>query len=100
VPVEDVGRFEQEFLDFVQRQRGGIYDSIRETRDLTDDTANGLKEAVDEFRKGFQVSSGDLLVQDEPVEPADEEDVDQETVARRVRRQERNSRQQGSGGQN
>ena len=105
VPVEDVDRFEQEFLDFVQRQRGGIYDSIRETRDLTDDTASGLKEAVDEFRKGFQVSSGDLLVQDEPVEPADEEDVDQETVARRVRRQERdsgqrNSRQQGSGGQN
>ena len=100
VPVEDVDRFEQEFLDFVQRQRAGLYDSIRETRDLTDDTASGLKEAVDEFRKGFQVSSGDLLVQDEPVEPADEEDVDQETVARRVRRQERNSRQQGSGGQN
>jgi F-type H+-transporting ATPase subunit alpha len=100
VPVEDVGRFEQEFLDFVQRQRAGIYDSIRETRDLTDDTASGLKEAVDEFRKGFQVSSGDLLVQDEPVEPADEEDVDQETVARRVHRQERNSGQQGAGGQN
>ena len=100
VPVEDVGRFEQEFLDFVQRQRAGLYDSIRETRDLTDDTASGLKEAVDEFRKGFEVSGGGLLVQDEPVEPADEEDVDQETVARRVRRQERNSRQQSSGGQN
>jgi F-type H+/Na+-transporting ATPase subunit alpha len=100
VPVEDVSRFEQEFLDFVQRQRAGIYDSIRETRALTDDTASGLKEAVDEFRKGFQVSSGDLLVQDEPVEPADEEDVDQETVARRVPRPERNSRQQGSGGKN
>jgi F-type H+-transporting ATPase subunit alpha len=103
VPVEDVGRFEQEFLDFVQRQ-GGIYDSIRETRDLTGDTANALKEAVDEFRKGFEVSSGGLLVQDEPVEPADEEDVDQETVARRVRREkrdsgQRDSRQQGSGGQ-
>jgi F-type H+-transporting ATPase subunit alpha len=100
VPVEDVGRFEQDFLDFVQRQRGGIYDSIRETRALTDDTASALKEAVDEFRKGFQVSGGGLLVQDEPVEPADEEEVDQETVARRVRRQGRNSRQQGSGGQN
>jgi F-type H+/Na+-transporting ATPase subunit alpha len=100
VPVEDVGRFEQDFLDFVQRQRGGIYDSIRETRALTDDTASALKESVDEFRKGFQVSGGGLLVQDEPVEPADEEDVDQETVARRVRRQGRNSRQQGSGGQN
>jgi len=105
VPVEDVGRFEQEFLDFVQRQQGGIYDSIRETRDLTDDTASALKEAVDEFRKGFEVSTGGLLVQDEPVEPADEEDVDQETVSRRVHRPDRdagqrNSGQQGSGGQN
>jgi F-type H+-transporting ATPase subunit alpha len=99
VPVGDVDRFEREFLDFVQRQQGGLYDSIRETRDLTDDTASGLKDAVDEFRKGFEVSGGGLLVQDEPVEPADEEDVDQETVSRRVRRPERDSRQQGSGGQ-
>jgi F-type H+/Na+-transporting ATPase subunit alpha len=99
VPVDDVGRFEQEFLDFVQRQRGGLYDSIRETSDLTDDTASGLKDAVDEFRKGFEVSGGGLLVQDEPVEPADEEDVDQETLSRRVRRPERDSRRQGSGGQ-
>ncbi len=100
VPVDDVDRFEREFLDFVQRQQGGLYDSIRETRDLTDDTASGLKEAVNEFRKGFEVSGGGLLVQDEPVEPADEEDVDQETLSRRVHRPERDSRQQGSGGQN
>ena len=100
VPVGDVDRFEREFLDFVQRQQGGLYDSIRETSDLTDDTASGLKDAVDEFRKGFEVSGGGLLVQDEPVEPADEEDVDQETLSRRVHRPERDSRQQGSGGQN
>ena len=99
VPVGDVDRFEREFLDFVQRQQGGLYDSIRETRDLTDDTASGLKDAVEEFRKGFEVSGGGLLVQDEPVEPADEEDVDQETLSRRVHRPERDSRQQGSGGQ-
>jgi F-type H+-transporting ATPase subunit alpha len=99
VPVADVGRFEREFLDFVQRQQGGLYDSIRETSDLTDDTASGLKDAVDEFRKGFEVSGGGLLVQDEPVEPADEEDVDQETLSKRVHRPERDSRQQGSGGQ-
>jgi len=99
VPVEDVNRFERDFLDFVQRQQGGIYDSIRESRQLTGDTASALKEAVDEFRKGFEVSSGGLLVQDEPVEPAKEEDVDQETLTRRVRQQERDSGQQGSGGQ-
>ena len=40
VPLEDVGRFEREFLDYVQRERSGIYDAIRETKDLSDDTSH------------------------------------------------------------
>ena len=32
VPLEDVGRFEREFLDYIQRERSGIYDAIRETK--------------------------------------------------------------------
>ena len=39
VPIEDVGRFEREFLDYIQRERPGVYDAIRETRELSDDTA-------------------------------------------------------------
>jgi F-type H+/Na+-transporting ATPase subunit alpha len=84
VPVDDVGRFEQEFLDFVQRSHPGIYDSIRETRALSDDTAGALKEAVDEFRRGFEITGGGLLVPDEPAEAARDEEVGQEKVARRV----------------
>jgi F-type H+/Na+-transporting ATPase subunit alpha len=87
VPVEEVGRFEDEFLDYLQRSHDGVYASIRETGELTDDTATVLKDAIEEFRRGFDVGGGELLVaaddEDEQVEPTDEEDIDRETVVRR-----------------
>jgi F-type H+/Na+-transporting ATPase subunit alpha len=64
VPVGDVDRFEDEFLDYLQRSHAGIYDTIRETGDLSDDTITALKDAVDEFRRGFEVTGGGLLVSD------------------------------------
>ena len=87
VPVEEVRRFEDEFLDYLQRSRDGVYASIRETGELTDDTATTLKDAIEEFRRGFDVGGGEMLVsaddEDEQVEPTDEEDIDRETVVRR-----------------
>src|SRR5881227_3921350 len=38
VPAEDVGRFEEEFLDQLHRTRPGVLDAIRETGQLSDDT--------------------------------------------------------------
>jgi F-type H+-transporting ATPase subunit alpha len=84
VPVDDVARFESELLDFIGRSHGGIYDTIRETGDLSDDAAASLKDAVDEFRRGFQTGSGEQLVKDEPAEPLEESEVQQETVRRHV----------------
>src|SRR5580693_3050224 len=69
VPLEDVGRFEREFLDYIQRERSGIYDAIRESKVLSDDTASALKEGIEEFRKDFTVSGGEQLVEEE--EPAE-----------------------------
>jgi F-type H+-transporting ATPase subunit alpha len=84
VPVADVARFESELLDFIARSHGGIYDAIRETGDLSDDAAVKLKDAVDEFRRGFQTGSGEMLVNDEPAEPLDESEVQQEKVRKHV----------------
>jgi len=84
VPVEDIGRFESEFLDFIQRDRGGIYDAIRETGELSDDTVTALKDAADEFRRGFETSSGELLVTDEPVKPVEEAEIEHEAIPRVV----------------
>jgi F-type H+/Na+-transporting ATPase subunit alpha len=69
VPLADVGRFESEFLDYLKRSRGGVLDAIRETGKLSDDTVTALKDAVEEFKKGFETGGGELLVTDEPAEP-------------------------------
>jgi len=85
VPVEDIRRFESEFLDQLRRDKSGILDAIRETGELSDDTITALKDAIEEFRRGFETSGGDLLVVDEePAEAVDESKVSQEKVARRV----------------
>jgi F-type H+-transporting ATPase subunit alpha len=85
VPVGDVGRFESEFLDYLQRSHVGIYDAIRETGQLSDDTSTALKDAIGEFRRGFEITGGQLLVPvEEPAEHVDEADVEQDQIRRRV----------------
>ncbi len=82
VPVEDIGRFEHDFLDFLKRSHSGILTTIRETADLSEDTVTALKDAIGEFRKGFETSSGELLSgEDESAEALEAED--QEKIARR-----------------
>ncbi|KAB8197253.1 F0F1 ATP synthase subunit alpha [Nonomuraea phyllanthi] len=85
VPIEDVRRFESEFLDFIQSSHKGVFDTIRETRDLSDDTVTALKDAITEFKKGFTTSSGELLVKDEPVAPLEAGEVGQEKIKKVVR---------------
>src|SRR6476646_3205420 len=83
VPVEDVSRFETDFLDYLRRSHAGILQTIRESLALTEDTVTALKDAVEEFRKGFETSSGELLRgEDEESEPLESEG--QETITRRV----------------
>jgi F-type H+/Na+-transporting ATPase subunit alpha len=83
VPVDDVSRFESEFLDSLKRNNAGILDSIRETRDLTDDTAAALKDAIEQFRRTFEKGNGELLVadEDEP-EAMGEDEAGHEKVTR------------------
>jgi F-type H+-transporting ATPase subunit alpha len=101
VPLEDVGRFESDFLDYVQRNHPGIYQAIRETMQLSDDTAGALKEAVEEFRKTFEITGGGLLAPeaDEQGKPMTEAEVGQETVARRVPPEKQDSEPPSSGQQ-
>ncbi len=83
VPVEDVRRFESEFLDYLRRDQGGLLTSIRETKDLTDDNINTLSGAMDRFRRTFEVTGGELLVSDEePAEPLSRGEQGQEAINR------------------
>ncbi|RJK98153.1 F0F1 ATP synthase subunit alpha [Vallicoccus soli] len=84
VPVEDVRRFESEFLDYVGREHQGVYDAILETRDLSDDTVAGMERAIEAFKQQFTTSEGQpLLGDEEPVDAMDEDDVEQATITRR-----------------
>src|SRR6201985_3549520 len=90
VPVEDVSRFETDFLDYLRRSHAGILQTIRESLALSEDTVTALKDAVEEFRKGFETSSGELLSgEDEQSEPLESEG--QETITRRVPKPEKES---------
>ena len=83
VPVEDIRRFETEFLDYLRRNNEGLLTSIRETKDLPDDSITTLKDAMGRFRRTFEVTGGKLLVSDdETVAPLAAGEVDQETVAK------------------
>jgi F-type H+/Na+-transporting ATPase subunit alpha len=82
VPVEDVRRFETEFLDELARSRPGIYDAIRETGVLSEDTITALKDAIGQFRTTFEKSDGELLVvPEEPAKPLESDQVEPEKVA-------------------
>ncbi|MDX6294731.1 MAG: F-type H+/Na+-transporting ATPase subunit alpha, partial [Kribbellaceae bacterium] len=55
VPVEDVLRFEREFLDYL-RHESDVLASIRETGTFDDDHAQAVTEALDNFKPTFQTS--------------------------------------------
>jgi F-type H+/Na+-transporting ATPase subunit alpha len=83
VPLEDISRFETDFIDFLKRSHAGILTTIRESLDLSEDTVTALKDAIEEFRKGFETSAGELLsAEDESAEAL--EDEGQEKIVKRV----------------
>jgi F-type H+-transporting ATPase subunit alpha len=83
VPVEDIRRFETEYLDYLRRSYTGLLTTIRETNNLTDDDVTTLKEATDRFRRTFEVTGGQLLVtSDESVPALGEGEDKQESIAR------------------
>ena len=85
VPVEDIRRFDAEFLDYVDRNKAEILDAIRSTSDLSDDTVSVLEATIEEFKRQFSTSSGQLLVNDESVEAIEDKDVDPTQITRSVR---------------
>jgi F-type H+/Na+-transporting ATPase subunit alpha len=80
VPVEDVRRFETEFLDHIRASEEGILSEIRESQKLSEETENKLTKAVKDFKKGFAATGGASVVPDEHVAALDEEKVAKEAV--------------------
>jgi len=83
VPVEDILRFEREFLDYLGRNTSVLSD-LRETNVLSDETVATLESEVDKFKLEFQTGEGKPLasVGSEKFEAIDEEEVGQEKIVK------------------
>jgi F-type H+-transporting ATPase subunit alpha len=79
VPIEDVARFNREFLENLRHKNEGILAEIRDTGQWNDDLAERVTNAVNEFKKGFTTSEGKPLLEAE-AEAMAEDEVGQETV--------------------
>ncbi len=80
VPVEDVQKFEREFLEHVKGSQEGILKEIRESKKLSEELEEKLEKVVNEFKKGFDTTDGSSVVPDEHAEAMDEADVEKESV--------------------
>ncbi|WP_262852390.1 F0F1 ATP synthase subunit alpha [Mumia quercus] len=86
VPVEDVSRFESEFLDYLRRSESGILDTIRETGKFDDDSASSLESAYESFADQFETSDGrSIKPGKEEHEALADEDVAQEQIVAQKR---------------
>jgi F-type H+-transporting ATPase subunit alpha len=82
VPVEDIRRFERDFLDHLKRDHKDVLESIRGTSDLSDDTVTLLERAIEAFKKTFTTSAGTPLVNEAPAEALEESEVEHATITR------------------
>jgi F-type H+-transporting ATPase subunit alpha len=85
VPLEDIRRFDSEFLAYLDRSAAEVFDAIRTTSDLSDDTQSVLEKSMGEFKKQFTTRTGELLIKDEPVAALADEEIDPSQIKRAVR---------------
>ena len=84
VPVQDVLRFEQEFIDFVKRSHEGILAAIRETQKFEDE--DGLAAAYDAFLTQFETSEGGAIkAGHEESEALEDDELGQEQIVKQKR---------------
>jgi F-type H+-transporting ATPase subunit alpha len=80
VPVEDVRRFETEFLDHMRAAHDDLLKEIRETKQLSEETEDTLTDVINQFKKGFATTDGSSAVPDEHIGAMAEDDVEKESV--------------------
>ena len=90
VAVEDVRRFESEFLDFLRREHSGLFSSIVESGKLSDEAEAELVSSMEAFKKQFAPSEGAGVrpgsdEADENTPELEDGDVNQERIVKAKR---------------
>ena len=83
VPLDDVLRFESEFLDHLDSSTQ-ILSTIAETKKLDEDTEAALVREIDSFKRTFRKSDGTLLISDD-VHQVEDDDIDQARIVTKKR---------------
>ena len=73
VPIDDVQRFESEFLDYIRHHASGsaVLRGITESGKLSDDDDNLLVSTIEEFKNQFVAADGSSVVEDSSSESAE-----------------------------
>ncbi len=53
VPVNRIGEFEESFFEYIKTSYSEIPESIRNTKELSEDMENKLKKAIEDFKADF-----------------------------------------------
>jgi len=80
VPVADIGRFEDEFLQYLRHAPGSPVEQVAETGDLTQETEDSLLENLESFMDSFTTSDGTILGKEAEAEAMDQAEVKQEKL--------------------
>jgi len=80
VPVNDIRRFEAEFLQYLRHAPGGPLEAIRSSKDLSTETEDALVQALGDFSDSFTTSEGTVLGREQKFEAMDPAKVGQEKV--------------------
>jgi F-type H+/Na+-transporting ATPase subunit alpha len=60
IPTDHVPRFQDELREHL-RADGSIYEAIRESKELTDEISTQIEEAIEKFKRGFNVEETSLV---------------------------------------
>jgi F-type H+/Na+-transporting ATPase subunit alpha len=86
LPVGDVIKFEQEFLDYLRLSQPGILSGIRESLKFEDSTSDQLSAAYDTFLGQFETSDGhSIKAGSAKADALEAEDVEQEQIVKQKR---------------
>jgi F-type H+-transporting ATPase subunit alpha len=87
VPVDDVLRFEHEFIDYLRLSHAGILSTIRETLQFSDDTEADTAGAYDSFLDQFETSEGRSIKAgtEAHVDPVTDDELEQEQIVKQKR---------------
>ncbi|REF31811.1 F0F1 ATP synthase subunit alpha [Calidifontibacter indicus] len=85
VPVDDINRFESDWLDYLRRNEGDFLKSVRESTKLDDDGKKTLENAMAEFKKEFRSTPDHGGEGSERFDELTEDQINQQQIVKQKR---------------